>query len=253
MVRYCPQCGVDIPSNGASYCAKCGFGLDKVPIEDGALVSAAGRDAARFAPKPVLNQKVPIKANQPDKVVVKPARPSQMLQRFGRVSLQVGKLSLQIGLTVLVIVLLLLITGSFLFRRTVQRAISDYPWESYSFEVDKVNHYSETRLNEIAQKKADPVLENIFIDVRPPNRVDVSANWAGVFLFKLPLTVELVDQKPKFQATEINGIPFFFVTDNISRGINDGFDGALRDASVHISSLEIEDSAVRFEVIPNDD
>jgi hypothetical protein len=177
-----------------------------------------------------------------------PVQADHFLQWLGRVSLRVGKVSLQVGLTLIFIVLLLLVIASFLFRRTVQQAIGNYPLDSSTLEVDKINHYSESRLNEIGQKYSDPMLDNLLIDVHPPNRVDVSAKWAGIILVELPLTVELIDQRPHVQVTEINGIPFFLVTDNISRGINDGIDVALRDASVKVTSLEIEDAAVSFRV-----
>ena len=177
-----------------------------------------------------------------------PVQADHFLQWLGRVSLQVGKVSLQVGLTLIFIVLLLLVIASFLFRRTVQQAIGNYPLDPTTLEVDKINHYSESRLNEIGQKYSDPMLDNLLIDVHPPNRVDVSAKWAGIFLVELPLTVELIDQRPHVQVTEINGIPFFLVTDNISRGINDGIDVALRDASVKVTSLEIEDASVSFRV-----
>jgi hypothetical protein len=178
----------------------------------------------------------------------RPVQADHFLQWLGRISLQVGKVSLQVGLSLIFIALLLLVIASFLFRRSVQQAIGSYPLDSTGLEVGKVNHYSESRLNEIGQKYSDPMVENLLIDVHPPNRIDVSAKWAGLFQVELPLTVELIDQRPHVQVTEINGIPFFLVTDNISRGINDGIDVALRDASVKVTSLEIEDAAVSFRV-----
>ena len=80
-----------------------------------------------------------------------PVQADHFLQWLGRVSLQVGKVSLQVGLTLIFIVLLLLVIASFLFRRTVQQAIGNYPLDSSTLEVDKINHYSESRLIEIGQ------------------------------------------------------------------------------------------------------
>jgi len=60
------------------------------------------------------------------------------------------------------------------------------------------------------------------------------------------LNWSLEDGSPHFYFSEINGLPLFFIADNLSQGVNRGIDKAFQKAPGDISRLKIRDDEAVF-------
>jgi len=176
--------------------------------------------------------------------------PNLWRKRLGRTSGQIARMALQFGLILLGVILLIVIGGSYGVGWFIQRSISNYAWNFDELHLDEPNRFTETMINENVQQATASYLEDIRVDMRSPNLVEVKASWSGIE-FDLPLTLHLENGKPHFRLTEINQLPLLVITDNISQGINNGIDHAFQKAPVDIADLQMSDSEVIFTVTPS--
>lgn len=180
--------------------------------------------------------------------------PNLFLRRLGRAALHVARGSAQFILTAIVVIALLTIGGSFIARLVIWQIVGNVgPQNAPPVEIGQLNRYSEPALEAYATGQIGAILDNIRVDLRPPNHLDFSATWGGIFLLELPLTVERgADDNLQFGLEEINGLPLYIITDNIAQGLNDGIDSAFHRAPAGITGLEIRDTMALVEVEGNE-
>ncbi len=180
--------------------------------------------------------------------------PNIFLRRLGRAAFHVARGAVQFILTAIVVIALLAIGGSYIARLVIWQVVGNAgPQNVPPVEIGQLNRYTEPALEAYATDQIGAVLDNIRVDLRPPNHLDFSATWGGIFLLELPLTVERgADDTLQFDLEEINGLPLYIITDNLVQGFNDGLDSAFRRAPAGITGLEIRDTVALVEVEGNE-
>ncbi len=180
--------------------------------------------------------------------------PNLFLRRLSRAALHVARGSVQFVLTAIVVIALLAIGGSYIARLVIWQVVGNAGAQNAPpVEIGQVNRYTEADLETYAGDQIGAILDNIRVDLQPPNHLDFSATWGGVFLLELPFTVERGDDNNlQFQLDQINGFSLYLISDNIAQGLNDGIDSAFRRAPAQITSLDIKDTAALVEVEGNE-
>lgn len=159
-----------------------------------------------------------------------------------------------ISLAALIIILLstlLLIGGSYAARWALRESIGNYAWDFSDLTPNKDIRFTETEINDSAQEMTETFLQNLVIDIQTANQVAVEADWGSMHL-TFPLEIDLEAGKPHFYISRINGIPLFFISSNLSAGINEGIDTAFKDAPVRVTDLNTGETDVIFRVANNE-
>jgi serine/threonine protein kinase len=174
--------------------------------------------------------------------------PNLFLRRLGKASGHLTRVAVQVLLIFIIVVLFVALGGSYIARWFIQQSIGGYPWNYSALDLDRENRFTEQFLTEKFRSATQSYLNDIQVEVRSPDRLDIQANWAGIPL-ELPVTLQLDDKKPNFYLLE--DIPNFLIADNISAGVNRGIDNAFQKGPVDVSSLEVEDGVVVFTIEPS--
>ena len=142
--------------------------------------------------------------------------------------------------------------GSYGLSWLIQQSIAGYDWNYYALDLHRENHFSEPYINEAARTATDFYFQEVDIDVRPPDLLDMNANLGGLIRLHLPVTLRQENDKPYFSLTEINDLPLYMVTDNISQGLNRGIDRMFEKAPINLTSLQVEEDGIVFEIEKSD-
>lgn len=168
--------------------------------------------------------------------------------------------ALKAGVIVIAVVALLLLLGSSIIGLRLERTIGNYPWNFYVFDTERDNIYNEDALNSNINEVIGSGFELFKIDLKSAEtdgQVDdlviVEMSLLGADRFVFPFTVQLDKEKPQVQLDTINGIPFFWVSDNIANGINRGVDQALAEAPLKFTKLDIKETALVVTATKTDD
>ncbi len=178
--------------------------------------------------------------------------PHLFWRRFGRASLKVAWVGLQLLLILAIALLIVIVLSTLGGRWFLQRSIASRDWDYYSLDLDKDNVFPEDYLTENGQSLTRAYLGDIQVDTLSPNQVDLNASLGGMLWFNIPVGLRLEDDHPRISLTEVNGMPLYWVTDNLSAGVNSGIDEALNRAPIKIIDLEVDDEAVIFKIDKSD-
>ncbi len=174
--------------------------------------------------------------------------PNILQRRLKRIGFHLVRGVTVVVLVAVVVILLVAIGGSYMTGLFIQQTIGSTPWPFHLLDLNNETIYDEALLSESFNNAARVYFdEEITVDLQAPDEMLIETTWNGIAL-TLPVVVRLEDQKPRFYINEVNGFPLFLIGDNISRGINNGVDQAFEQAPVDVSSLNIEDEAVTFDV-----
>ncbi len=174
--------------------------------------------------------------------------PNLFLRRLGRAGWRVSRLIFQFVFILAIVIALVVVGGSYGAKWLIKQAIGNYAWEFGYLTLDSENRFTEQEINESAQIITASFIDDIQIDISAPDQAQLKANWGGV-LFEIPVAIQLEEGKPHFYLTEINGIPLFFIADNLSQGINEGIERAFQTAPFDISDLEVREREVIFKTV----
>lgn len=199
-------------------------------------------DAARQAVKQSKNKKDGLEK------FLKLIIPHLFLKRLGRASWRLTRASVQFILIFMLALWLIIIGGSYAAQWLIQRSIASYNWNYYTLDLNRENRFTESYLNTVARSATGAYFEDIQIDLRPPNLLDITANFGNILQLHLPVVLRHEDQKPHFYLSEINNIPMHLVLDNISQGINNGIDEMFRQAPIDVVDLQVQNRAVVFKI-----
>ncbi|MDH3675122.1 MAG: serine/threonine protein kinase, partial [Anaerolineae bacterium] len=173
--------------------------------------------------------------------------PNLALKRFGRATRRLVRAVVVLLLLVVILFGVIAVVGSMAAGRFIEQSISTYAWNFNKLSLDEPNNFTEAQLNQGAEALVGAYLDQISIDMRPPDLVEVNGSWGGL-QFNIPLVLTLRDGKPNFGVTEVNGIPLPFIAANLSQGLNAGVGGAFRNSPVDFGKLTVTDSEVVVEV-----
>ncbi|RME71080.1 MAG: serine/threonine protein kinase [Chloroflexi bacterium] len=174
--------------------------------------------------------------------------PNLFWRRLGRAALKVFLSILEALLIFLVAVLVLLIAGSYGLRWIIQQSIAAYPWDYYALDLEHENRYTESYLNQIVRQNTRAYLQDVQLDLRPPDQLLFTGNFAGLVQFDLPVRLEHHQNRPYFYITRLNDIPLRLLGDNLTQGVNRGIDLMFDRAPIDITALRLTDSAIYFSV-----
>jgi|GEM_PF-1175470 len=174
--------------------------------------------------------------------------PNLLLRRLSKAGLRVARVGIQVILILLLAALLTIGIGTIVARWAIQRAIAGYDWNYYALDLDKENIYDENDLSEKARAFSQAFLDDVIIDATAPDKVSIHLNIGGVVWINLPATLHLENNEPQFTITRINGVPLYWITDNLTAGINSGIDEAHQIAPIDITKLEVNNQAVVFSI-----
>jgi serine/threonine protein kinase len=177
--------------------------------------------------------------------------PNLFYRRLGKAARHLGFVATQVLLITLAVVLFLLLAGSFGARWLVQRAIANTEWDFYTLDLEGDNHYTEAFL--IEKFKAVPIFDETEVEVHPPDGFDLIGHWHNLPLnlsISVPISSNLYSEhgQPRFQLTEINGLPLFLIGDNISAGINQGIGRAIQKSPFDLERLTVQETEIVFRV-----
>ena len=173
--------------------------------------------------------------------------PNLAMRRLRRTTGRFSRAIIIILVIVAVTVAVLGVGGSYVASNLIRQSISTYSWNFNRLDLEAHNQLSEAALNDNAQALVGIYVDDIELDMQPPNLVDVSGSWSGI-PFNIPVTLQLENGKPNLSLSELNGIPLPFIADNISQGINSGIDDAFQNSPVDFSSLTVDEETVTVAV-----
>lgn len=173
--------------------------------------------------------------------------PNIFRRRLRRAGIQLGRGVLQFVLIAAFVVLLLGVGGSYVAGLVIRQFINSVEWNFYALELDDRNQYSETFLEETFTQAVGAYLDDIEVEVKAPDAMNVRGRWDNVPL-DISTSIRMGQQNPRLHVTEFNNIPLFVIGSNISQGINNGIDDAFERAPVDVSSLIVKDGEIVFEV-----
>lgn len=173
--------------------------------------------------------------------------PNLALRRLRRTTGRLTRAVIIAGLIAVIVISLVAVAGSFAAQSFVEQTISSYEWDFNALHVDQENSLSEAGLNERAQQIAGVYFNELYLDIKAPDRVDVNGDWGGVSL-NLPVTIQLHEGKPRLALSEINQIPLFLIGDNLSRGLNGGIDAAFQNSPVDFTTMAVSDEKITVKV-----
>ena len=176
--------------------------------------------------------------------------PNLFWRRLGRAGWHVTRTIVQVSLIFVLALLLATVGGSYLARWFIQQSIGGYEWNFSALDLNRDNRFSEQFLTDKFKSATASYLDGLDVEVNAPDRLDIRATWLGLPLHT-PVLLRLEGKVPHFYVSQINETPLFIIADNISAGINRGFDQAFQKGPVDISSLEVRDGAVVFRVEPS--
>ncbi len=198
-------------------------------------------DAAEQAVKRGKNQKDGLEK------FLKLIMPNLALRRLSKAGRRLVVGAVVIGLIAVATVALIVVGGSYVAKSFVQQSIGSVDWDFYALDPDSQNTLSEKALNQNAQQLAGAYLDDLDLDIRSPDKVDINGSWSGL-KFNIPVTLQLQDGKPRFSLTDVNDIPLSIIGDNLSQGINGGIDEAFQQSPFDFSSLQVEDDKIVVQV-----
>jgi tRNA A-37 threonylcarbamoyl transferase component Bud32 len=174
--------------------------------------------------------------------------PNLFLRRLGKAAGRLGRVAALSLIIAMAVLLMVGMSGALATRWVLQRAIAGNDWDYYALDLDKENVFSESYLAERAENAARSIFDEVRVDAQAPNRVDVQANLGGVVWFNVPVELEVADGKPRVTLARANGVPLYWVGDQLSAGINQGISQAHQNAPIDITSFEVNDEAVIFNI-----
>ncbi len=175
--------------------------------------------------------------------------PNLFVRRLTRFGGQTARLGALIILIFLVAVAVLAAGSSYIIGQIVEQTIDDgVVWTFSTVDLAQKQVYDETYLHEKFNAIAGTYFDDdIQVDVNAPDQINVSATWSG-FPLNVAFSVRLAHNQPRIYISTINSIPLYLITNNISRGINNGIQAAFRRSPVDISSLIVRDDKVVFTI-----
>jgi len=198
-------------------------------------------DAAEQAVKQGKNQKDALQR------FLKLLVPNLAMRRLRRATWRLARAAIILVLIVIGTVAVLGVGGSYVASNLIRQSIGTYGWNFNRLDLEAHNQLSEAELNNNAQALVGIYVDNIQLDMQPPNLVDVNGSWSGI-PFNIPVTLQLENGKPTVNLTKLNGIPLPFIADNISQGINAGIDEAFQNSPVDFASLTVDDETITVTV-----
>lgn len=172
--------------------------------------------------------------------------PNLFLRRISRAGGRVGRVTVVAVLAVIIMLVLLVIGGSYGAGWFLQQSVASYPWNFNNLSQDEAHRITEEQVNIDAQSIAGVYFDELTLDMRPTNEVNITGNWAGIG-FTLPVLVEVKDGKPTFQLSSVNSIPLWLIGDNVSAGINAGVSDAFQQSPYDIAGLTVNDNEIVIE------
>jgi len=132
--------------------------------------------------------------------------PNLFLRRLGKAGWQVTRGTAQVILIVAMVLLLVGLGGSYLARWFIQQSISGYDWNFSALDLNKENRFTEQFLTEKFKTATASYLNDLAVEVRSPDRLDIWASWVGMPL-TLALYPPLKGKTPYFYVNQINHHP----------------------------------------------
>ncbi|MBN1993664.1 MAG: protein kinase [Anaerolineae bacterium] len=176
--------------------------------------------------------------------------PNLFLNRLGRASGRLMRLALLFAFLLVAVVALLLVGGSYGAGWFLRQSINSYTWTFDHLNLESENRYTEAEINQGAKAMLGAYFDDVFLDMRPPNQIDIKADWGNI-QFALLVALQLEDGKPHFYLQGINEIPLPLIGDNIAQGVNSGIDDVFRNAPVDLSELAVAEKEVVFRIKPS--
>lgn len=173
--------------------------------------------------------------------------PNIFRRRLRRAGLHILRGTIQFALIAVFVIFLLAIGGSYVLSLFIEQSIGSTDWPFHTLSLTEENSFDEDFLTQRFNDAAGVYFDDINIAISPPDNFTITANWNDIPL-ELPLHLELETGKPHFYLNEINGVPLFLITDNISDGINRGVDEAFRKGPVDVTTMTVDEGRVVFAV-----
>jgi serine/threonine protein kinase len=171
--------------------------------------------------------------------------PNLFLRRLWKAGLHISRVGIQLLLIIILAALIVIVIGTFSTRWLLQRTIANYPWDYYALELDTPNVFTQTYLTEYAERATQLYLEDIEVIPRADDRIDINASLGNLGTLKVPVAINLTgNNTPKIIISEVNGVPLYWVADNLTDGINQGISEALRKAPVVVNEMVVNDGEI---------
>lgn len=178
--------------------------------------------------------------------------PNLFWRRLGRAGFRVARVGAQLLIILLLALLIVVIVGTFAGRWLLQRGIANANWDYYALELDQDNIFTEDYLTAGAEDTTRLFLEFVQVDTLSPDQVILNGNVGGFLWLRVPADIRLEENRPQVSLTEINGLPLYWVGDNLTAGINSGINQALTRAPIKITDMDVQDNAVILRVGKSD-
>lgn len=178
--------------------------------------------------------------------------PNIFLRRLWKATKRIGRAAALALIIFVVAGVLAVAAGTLTARWLIERTIANANWDYYALVLDSPNEFTEGYLTENAHRMSRAYLEDIYIDPQSAGQVEVRANLANIAAINIPVELRFEQQQPVVTISEINGIPFYWITQTLSDGINRGIAGALQRAPVAVTGLEVSDNSVIVNVARNE-
>ena len=197
-------------------------------------------EAAEQAVKTGKNQKDGLKK------FLKQVLPSLWLRQLGKAFLRIIRLSMLVTFIITLLGLILAVAGVYASRLVVQRAISTHDWRIEGVGLEMQHRFTEEMINDqfdVLQRFEAESGYDVYLDFQAPSQIEVYLND-----IKLPILVliSLEDGKPHFYLVGLDNGFLFWVTGNLSRGINHGIDQVFEQTIVDVVDLVIDEDGLVF-------
>lgn len=173
--------------------------------------------------------------------------PNLLLRRLRRIGWQATRLAFLLFIILFMAALVIAFGVSYIIGQFAEQTLSEGIIWTFSVEdLGEEQIYTKLFLEEKFNQAVGAYFDDeIRVNITPPDKISISTVWNNIPVNVL-FTVRLANNQPRVYILSLNSLPLYPITNNISRGINNGIETAFRRGPIDVSTLVFREDKIAF-------